>query len=140
MRGVRIPSNGIYTQRRENMKTLWLIPFLLVGCSTPRPAPSPSPVSSLAVTQSVPQSTLPTCNRRTVALDLDVFNQCIQSGMSFATVSNSIGYAGTIVAVSGTAVTARWSNGEGVLMATFVDNKLVSKAQSGLEACERSCQ
>jgi hypothetical protein len=118
--------------------------LLLTSCVSTRAkiveSPSPTVVASEALPAPVEKPAIPTCTRRYVALDLEIYNQCVLEGMSFATVSNIIGYAGTPVAASGNAATFRWTgNTGGVMMAVFVNDKLTSKSQSGLEACIRNC-
>jgi hypothetical protein len=120
------------------------IALLLASCSSSPPktveAPSAAPVVPVASLAAVEKPALPTCTRRYVALDLDIFNQCILDGMSVEMVSNIIGFAGTPVSSSGAAIILRWGNGNGgVMMATFVNDRLTAKAQNGLEACVRNC-
>jgi hypothetical protein len=121
------------------------IALLLASCaSTPpkvveAPPADPSPIQPVTVA-AVGKPANPTCTRRYVALDLDIYTQCILDGMSFVTVSNIIGFPGTPVSSSGNAASFQWRYDDGLMMATFVDDRLVSKAQTGLEACTRNCQ
>ena len=118
------------------------IALLLTACTSAplKTVEAPPPSPEAVVVAAVGKPANPTCTRRYVALDLDIYSQCILDGMSFVTVSNIIGFAGTPVSASGNATVFRWKYNDGVMMATFVDDRLTAKAQSGLEACDRNCQ
>lgn len=73
------------------------------------------------------------CNLPYSALNKPMYETCFKEGMPYEAVANIIGYAGSEKSRSGNSFNQVWSNGKGAMSATFIDNKMVSVAQSGLE-------
>jgi hypothetical protein len=118
------------------------IVLLLTSCAATPPAvveaPSVTP-EVVSTPASVQKPASATCTRRYQALDLEIYQYCVLEGMSYVTVANIIGNAGHPVASGGGSSTVQWNGRTGTMMATFVDDRLVSKAQSGLEPCVSNC-
>jgi hypothetical protein len=76
----------------------------------------------------------PACQAKTVSVTMAVFETCLVNGMTYIQVSNIIGFAGEIMADSGTAKLYSWSGrGGSVITANFLSGKMFSKSQSGLQ-------
>ena len=115
-----------------------LISLLVVSCSKAPEAPKdPNSLigqkdqfGTVAITD-VPK--LPECSRKFVSVKLDTFQSCIIDGLTYVQVANTLGYAGQLQAESGNSAIYKWNGSDGVVMASFVDGRLVSKSQSGLQ-------
>lgn len=76
----------------------------------------------------------PDCNRDYQSLDMDVFNNCIKTGLTYHQVGNTVGHAGELIAESGDYQTYRWSGSQSGSMHVRFKNKIaVGKSQVGLE-------
>lgn len=76
---------------------------------------------------------LPECSRSFVSVKLDTFQNCLVDQLTYVQVANALGYPGRLQAESGDSQIWRWSGRDGVVMASFVNGRLVSKSQSGLQ-------
>jgi hypothetical protein len=74
----------------------------------------------------------PACSRTYVSVELDTFQNCLITGLTYVQVANILGYKGTLGAVNGNTEVWQWNGREGTMIATFIDGRLVSKSQSGL--------
>jgi hypothetical protein len=97
-------------------------------------SPRPTSPPILAVLAGNPPTGTDVCNLPYSALIMAMYQQCIKEGMSYVEVANIIGFNGEENSSSGSTVTYTWSNGEkGIMTAVFQNNKLSSKAQTGLK-------
>lgn len=91
-------------------------------------------VTSVPVGQGIEIPAIEPCNRSYVSVKMDTFSQCLIDGMSYNQVVSVLGYPGTLTASSGSAETWQWNDGQGkYLSAVFINGRLVSKAQAGLD-------
>lgn len=94
----------------------------------------PTHPETLAVLAGNPPSGVDVCNLSYTALIMKIYQECISEGMSPIEVSNILGWTGTETSNSGSTVIYTWRNhNEGIMTATFKDNRLISKSQVGLE-------
>jgi len=73
------------------------------------------------------------CNLPYSALIKAMVETCVSEGMSYVDVANLIGYKGEEAAKSGNSTTYIWKSNEGMMSATFIDDKLTAKTQQGLK-------
>jgi len=99
------------------MKRLILFLLLLSACSSPKSVSVPN---------------LPECNQKTSDLTYGMFDRCIIEGMSYEQVAGILGWQGQLLASNKNVKTYQWQKGNGFMSATFIDNKLLTKAQAGL--------
>ena len=105
---------------------VWSLGLARVDNSSKTSVPTP-------VSKEIEPPTGEACERSYVSVKLDTFSQCLVEGLSYVQVANTLGYAGTLVASSGSAETWQWNDGGGkYLSITFVNGKLISKSQIGL--------
>ena len=74
----------------------------------------------------------PECHKTTSSLTLEMFQNCFPDGMSYENVAQIIGYPGTVITQSGNSKIYTWNGSSGTMAAQFINNRLVSKSQSGL--------
>ncbi len=104
---------------------------------TAAPVDSPSDIgkvdqTGVKITVDVPKD--PVCSRTRVSIKIDTFEKCLIEGLTYVQVANVLGYRGELQTKSGNAEIYQWNDGLGkYLSATFVNGKLMSKAQIGLE-------
>ena len=116
--------------------------FAQEGKSSSSPPPAPAAKKEVPKPQKFNMSALPDyCFPEYQRLTLDTFNLCIQKGMSYVQVANVIGNKGNINAVSGSVKNYSWGetgtlSPDGGMSATFINDRLVSKAQYSLDNCE----
>ncbi len=70
------------------------------------------------------------CQRKYASVKMDTFTECMVDGMTYVQVANLLG-RGKIASKAGNTEIWQWSN-YGVITASFVDGKMISKSQSGL--------
>ena len=85
---------------------------------------TPNPI---AVLKGYPPEGTDVCNLPYSALTKAIYDSCINEGMSYIDVANTVGFEGQEQARAGDSVTYRWGASEGSMSAFFTDGKLVSK-------------
>jgi hypothetical protein len=74
------------------------------------------------------------CQREYVSVTRDTFERCLIEGLTYVQVANTLGYRGELQAQSGSMEIWQWNGGTGkYLSATFMNGRLTSKAQIGLD-------
>ncbi len=132
---------------------LWIlcavVGLLMVGCggkppatqvTAPQTTASTNPNSNIGktdemgVTVSVDVPDKESCKRTHVSVKNDTFQECLLDGLSYVQVANTLGYKGKLSTKSGNTEIWQWNGGTGqYLTATFVDGKMISKSQAGLQ-------
>lgn len=126
--------------------SLWIlgaaIGLLVVGCGgKPKaanvaavapvdPSGEIGQVDEMGVTATVGTPQAEPCKRKYASIKMDTFTECMVDGLTYVQVANMLG-RGTMASKAGNTEIWQWSN-NGVITASFVDGKMVSKSQSGL--------
>ena len=92
---------------------------------------TPNPI---AVLQGIIPEGTDVCRLPYSALIQAMYETCFSEGMSYIDVANIIGYKGEESAKAGNSTSHTWNGSkEGMMSATFVDDKLTAKTQQGLK-------
>lgn len=119
---------------------------------TPPPSPTESPSAVPAPTASAASDSMigktdefgtvvtvdtpkrPACQRKFSEVDKAVFEECLIADLTYVQVVNVIGFRGDLVMAAGNLKTYQWKGrNASSITASFVDGKLKSKTQIGLE-------
>ncbi|MGF1677495.1 MAG: hypothetical protein ACFCUV_27960 [Rivularia sp. (in: cyanobacteria)] len=96
--------------------------------------PRPTYPTPLAVLAGNPPPDIDICNLEFSATTQAIFEQCIQKGMNYYQVANTLGFAGKEIETIEDSITYRWGNGDGgEARVTFKGDRMVSKSQIKLK-------
>jgi len=96
--------------------------------------PRPNSPLVLAVLAGNPSPGADICNLKFIAVTQPIFEQCIEIGMNYNQVANTLGFTGKLISSTENSKIYGWaSNKQGMVTVTFKNNKVTAKSATGLK-------